>query len=558
MTETRRDIINLSHPSVSDKHDIGDSPRVGDVVVKRAHLKGRRPTQEDADASFECDFFKYLTQDQQTLLINNVLFRLNEMARAESITSGSCVGLNVSWRQGNDIHICSANVADVSTFEIFTSEDNVQEVIRINESLHGVDEARYDPVLAKKLKTQQLMGETILRLKHGQMIYRSLGDFSAQVDGLEGKADIVHKLFTLKDKQVAYLLTGCDGFTDAILNIMRNFAKGLYDEPHSYVLEYNKQQIPLDSIMRILFSAKKLNEQKEQKQNVKKLDIEKLLQEEFTRLVFQASLKQCKTAKPGSRESNLAWNLAQWGLTFSSDNISVMVHNPGKMAICTAIMDGHGGDEMAEFIQENLESVFLDEACRLLKETQLRQFAGKKTEEVKKDKAKEESKSALELASDILYGLDRLPDIKPKSTGKLFKSAEITLDTSELQNSAKRFFALSLGAEKKPDIFIDYIAAQLMHIWNMEVAKLPPAAEKKSKKTEQKEIPETNQQKNQRFLDGVIKNKEKNNYIAALYEISKLLFEIHNRYELPNKAMLFQNFPLEYFIKAGVTIAPER
>lgn len=545
---------NIGHPSVSDEHDICDAPRIGDAIVKRVHLKGRRPSQEDADATFECDFFKYLTPEQQTLLLNNVLASVNELGRTVLLgTSGACVGLNISWQQGREVHICSANLADVSTFKILTTEDKVEEVARITESLHQVEEARSNPELAKKLKTKQFSDGESLRLEDYLIIYRSLGDYSAHQYGLEAKADIVHKLFTLKEKQSLYLLTACDGLTDAISGIKNNYNVGYFTKPehsmYSFVLEYNGQQLPLDSIINIYKTSQQLGESKE-----KKIDTDKLMMEEFIRLAFQASLAQCKAARPGSREANLAWNLAQWGLTFSTDNISVMIHNPGNMAICTAIMDGHVGEEMANFIQANLETVFLNEAYKLIKIEQLRSVAPFRGEAKESSREREKRKSVLELATMIIDGLDSLPTIKPHATGKLFQSAETTLDTVELSKAAKRMFSLSAVADKKLDSFIDYITAQMMNIWNLELSRLPKLmlADKKAH-SEMKEVTETDKQKNQRLFENVIKNKNNNQYMGAIFEISKLLLAIHNQYKSPDIAKLFENFPIESLAKTQVT-----
>lgn len=445
-----------------------------------AHLQGKRPTQEDADVYFECDYFRYLTPELRQQAFANTCNSLDEYCCGENVSNqspnpllnicpGACVGFTAAWIETNEkkeqvLVTCTANAGDCSSFVASTEADEkgvkVSEVKRLNKSLHTTAEAARDGnVRTLKLKLEM---EDVPRLRNsGLAVYRAIGDLDSKQAGASSQIDYQEtRLPVSQDKSKKLrIVQACDGLTECItrLQTLYDSAKKILDDKESPLDEIKKAQAQITELETRFFNYNGLKIPvspfilKEDSS-----EAEKAAMETFVKQALECSIAQSKNPDLAGKEhkqheaNNVAWHLANWGYSLSYDNISALEWTPTKTVFCGGIIDGHGGAQVAEYVSKNFESQLLDETYRLVRAAAL--------------ESKQEPKKYISSIVDAITKItseEKRVQIKESS---FFSSQKNLFDKLELQ---LKKFSIPYLAEEKPNIeeFLNAAINMSLPIW---------------------------------------------------------------------------------------------
>lgn len=470
MSDTRKSPATLEQVGGTVKGHSEDTAKlsaIGDTFIFTSHRQGARPTQEDGDIFFECEFVKSFDKETRNKLMKKSCSRADKECKRLELKGGACIGATISWlaedkkqdekkesKNKPKIELDSYYAGDVAIFLVSQNEDGKLSIKRQNERLHTVDNhipsEKFE--LALRIKERKKDGPLRIGRKDqvGLMLYRSLGDFDYNDSGHSSELDYVNTQFTAPSEQLHGILIACDGVTECLSRFKEtSFQKYLTAAKEKNVipaLMNGNKFIPVAEILQVA-------EEKSSKQEIEKQQMEK-----FIKLAIEQSLPDVAPAltetsqkRLTKKEMNLAYQLTNWGVQFSGDNVSALWQKIGKTAVCSMILDGHGGREIVDYMKTNFQRIFFEEAYQLM---------------IKKILSKEakEKFSPIINVMDIFLHLP-MPEIKSiNPEAKLFSGKN---PTHEMHDVKILVFKYGLQAihENKPEIFSKTVMRALISIW---------------------------------------------------------------------------------------------
>lgn len=276
---------------------------------------GWRDTQEDRVVVDQLNEYADLSEGQRHAVLRTVVDALQLYIKAENLKGGST--LCAVLLCGNQIY--TANVGDSMAFLVIAEKDgSITEFRRLNKVLHNPgrpeEKARLEAegfeVDIKRIRTDR--GDIIIsRLgEFGLALSRSLGDTMYEVIGLSHEPDVYFDNIIIPKNGIALIINACDGLTEG-------------------------NSLKENDIKKII--SNKLKEAK----NYARFKPEKLA----------AALAE-GAYREGKKELG------------STDNISVIVtvaeplaKEPTKSVKYCCVFDGHGGDEVSDYLYRHFHRV---------------------------------------------------------------------------------------------------------------------------------------------------------------------------------------------------------
>lgn len=466
--------INPTTSSAYSKKDMDYFKAELDNLVHAAEIKGERKEQEDFHTSFELSQdFKHSTHEQTTIAIQKTFETLNNECKNRKLAGGAAACMSIAWveekkdQPAKTLRICTANAGDVSSFcFIMDAKNNIVRAERLNEHLHSIDENKNlkENIHWKRSKSgiPRLGGyfdkSNNYHLNgNGLMMTKSIGD--AKYD-LEVNGELLHTCIPdvkfyeipLKNGETPYIITGCDGLTDIIM-------------------QFRKSRAMHETLIKLFQNKQKANVKVQPIIKYKNISVNVSLDMtdvEFVGAILKATLNM---AKPNT---NLAWELVNFAYTMSTDNITASVLSPSSRIVADVVLDGHGerGSNLHQIIGALFPTVFIEKMAEQLPmeakhssvltttETKQSQNPDRKDEkqnaETKKSQAHESTQS-----TEFKKTPDAKASLKPLSK-KVKESKKITIkninnlfsDMKKIQLSGKTKF---FGGEKNIDILLKVI-----------------------------------------------------------------------------------------------------
>lgn len=271
-----------------------------------AEIRGFRETQEDAvaiDASATIQLFKTLSKSQHHHVYESTLNHM-QVQYGQYKTTGSTVCVATAWRDEHTIYVSTANLGDSAAYIIVLDENhNIAIATRIN-TLHNPSPEFPDYDRIIKMGYKPYK-DGLWRLPSGLAVSRALGDLSSESCGLIHTPETTYDTYPFEKRCAAFLVVACDGLTEQnILNA----------EKIGHVIKQYCFETP-DKIALALVNA--------------------------------------------------AYDHASG--VGSTDNISAIVFPIQEQAISTAVLDGHGGNQVSKTVSQHLYSTISHHLIDLVK-----------------------------------------------------------------------------------------------------------------------------------------------------------------------------------------------
>ncbi len=257
---------------------------------------GLRPTQEDVVVRAKLAGFNTLTPETQKRVMTEAVAEM-QVSHGNHPFTGSTACMTVSWMEEKDgkrvVKYCNANVGDSVSFLVVLDANNKIVTKKQINTIHRTPDDKPCGNL--------------------QNLNRTIGDTDSERAGLKHTPEIVTGEIALAKGQRAFIITACDGLTEAMDRLYLEAYRGAHDGKGEYC------------------------------------DI------------VAKWVKEAAKSKPFgiNLESYIAFKLVGNALFNSGDNISVIAREvtSATTSDLDAVFDGHGGKEVSYALGQNAEKI---------------------------------------------------------------------------------------------------------------------------------------------------------------------------------------------------------